>query len=78
VNLVGSIEAETNNISYGNKKELFKQVDFLLCKSCFWCASHLNANSRSISKCPYCYNNKIRSMPMPPFVNIRKSYYKTT
>lgn len=29
---------------------------FLICKSCFWCASCLN-RSNMISKCPVCANN---------------------
>ena len=29
---------------------------FLICKSCFWCASYLN-RSNMISKCPVCANN---------------------
>ena len=29
---------------------------FLICKSCFWCASCLN-RSNVISKCPVCANN---------------------
>jgi hypothetical protein len=46
VNLVASIETETNNNNispYNNKKEVFlKQIHFfLLCDSCFWCASSL-------------------------------------
>jgi hypothetical protein len=74
VNLVVSIETETNNnISYNNKKEVFKQIHFLLCDSCFWCASYVRPNSISISNCPSCYNNKIKWMPMPS-VNICKSY----
>ena len=29
---------------------------FLICKSCFWCASRLN-RSNMITKCPMCDNN---------------------
>jgi hypothetical protein len=73
VNLVASIETETNNNNispYNNKKEVFlKQIHFfLLCDSCFWCASYVCHNSSSImsiSKCPSCYNKKIKWMPMP-------------
>jgi len=47
------------------RKEVFKQIHFLLCESCFWCASYLNPHTISISKCPSCYNNKIKWMPLP-------------
>jgi hypothetical protein len=72
VNLVESIETRTNNnIYYNNKKQIFfkKQIHFfLLCDSCFWCASYVYPNSSSIvsiSKCPSCYNKKIKWMPVP-------------
>jgi hypothetical protein len=73
VNLVESIETRTNNNNispYNNKKEIFlkKQIHFfLLCDSCFWCASYVCPNSSivSISKCPSCYNKKINWMPVP-------------
>ena len=73
MNLVESIETRTNNnnIYYNNKKEIFfkKQIHFfLLCDSCFWCASYvcpISSSIVSISKCPSCYNNKIKWMPVP-------------
>jgi hypothetical protein len=36
--------------------------NFLLCKSCFWCASLLN--DRSIEVCPSCMNCDLDSMPI--------------
>jgi hypothetical protein len=47
------------------KKEFFKQIHFLLCESCFWCASYLSSKSVSIAKCPNCNNDKIQWMPIP-------------
>jgi hypothetical protein len=47
-----------------------KQIHFLLCESCFWCASLLrsndvNNNDNIISKyCPSCSNNRVQSMPV--------------
>lgn len=29
---------------------------FLICKSCFWCATYLDG-SKMITKCPACYND---------------------
>ena len=54
-----------------------QQIHFLLCRSCFWCASHVimsdgsNSNKNSvltsstlITKCPICKNDKIESLPI--------------
>jgi hypothetical protein len=36
-----------------------KQIDFLLCPSCFWCASYFSFGEMSIIRCPMCHNNRI-------------------
>jgi hypothetical protein len=54
-----------NNHDHDDKKELSKQIHFLLCESCFWCASYIYSKSVSIAKCPNCYSNKIEWMPIP-------------
>lgn len=41
-----------------------KRVDFLLCPSCFWCASYLNFGELSIISCPVCHNNHIDQLPV--------------
>ncbi len=51
-----------------------KQVNFLLCPSCFWCASCLSPqklsvmaaaeDSDSFSKCPSCIEGNIESVPI--------------
>lgn len=44
-----------------------RQTHFILCQSCFWCASSYNMVSfsiTSITKCPCCGNNKIELMPI--------------
>jgi predicted Zn-ribbon and HTH transcriptional regulator len=52
-----------------NKKTVIK-IDFILCESCFWCASQSNkwnGSRRSITiitKCPSCNSNRIESMPI--------------
>ena len=48
-----------------DKKENSRQIHFLLCESCFWCASYLSAKSVSVAKCPICYSNKMEWMPIP-------------
>ena len=38
--------------------------NFLMCKSCFWCASFLYSKYRSLNKCPSCMNPELESMPI--------------
>ena len=54
-----------DNNNGDDRKELYKQIHFLLCESCFWCAtSYLSSKNVSIAKCPNCYDNKIKWMPI--------------
>ena len=41
-------------------------VHFLLCDSCYWCASQTNNCNKNniITECPSCKNNQIESMPI--------------
>jgi hypothetical protein len=55
----GSIQAEERN----EMKLAFKQPHFLLCSSCFWCASNLNMHG-TVEICPSCTNGKVESMPI--------------
>jgi hypothetical protein len=48
----GEFSNETNN-----------GVNFLLCSSCFWCASFLSPDS-SPAKCPSCIEGNIESIPI--------------
>ena len=44
--------------------DISKRVDFLLCPSCFWCASYFNFGELSIIRCPICHNNHIDQLPV--------------
>src|ERR687896_459757 len=50
------------------KKEIVnnnKKIHFLLCGSCFWCASHFNNIGNIIAKCPSCNSaNRVESIPL--------------
>ncbi len=52
------------------KENLSKQICFLLCETCFWCASAISFRSKNeynyewVSNCPICNSNKIESMPI--------------
>ncbi len=41
-----------------------KKIDFLLCNSCFWCASYLNLRTVDVIECPSCNENTIEWMPL--------------
>ena len=64
----------TENLFYGNNNH-GKQKHFVICESCFWCASSISSWSTSdpsltqdeaISKCPLCDSDKINSIPLLP------------
>jgi rubrerythrin len=56
------------NLSYENSHN--KQKHFLICESCFWCASSLSSpdphliNDEMSNKCPACKGNRIRVIPV--------------
>ena len=39
------------------------EVSFLICRSCFWCASCLSPES-TFAKCPSCVEENIESLPI--------------
>jgi hypothetical protein len=43
---------------------IYKRKDFLLCSSCFWCASCLSPDYPSPAKCPTCIDGNIESIPI--------------
>jgi hypothetical protein len=67
-NMQDDSEIDHNGSSSG------KQIDFLLCHSCFWCASSLSSHmlrtaaaakgSASLAKCPSCVEGNIESIPV--------------
>jgi hypothetical protein len=44
--------------------DIDKRVDFLLCPSCFWCASYFSSGEVLFIRCPMCYNNRIDQLPV--------------
>src|SRR5919206_4567914 len=60
--IISTLQDRSSNL-IGRKREFFKQIHFLLCESCLWCASYLSSNSISIAKCPMC-SNKLEWMQM--------------
>ncbi|HEY7570381.1 MAG TPA: hypothetical protein VH796_03330 [Nitrososphaeraceae archaeon] len=42
-----------------------KTPEFLICESCFWCASHIpNSEKRYITICPRCNGIRLESIPI--------------
>ena|ERR671919_2243544 len=39
------------------------EVSFLICRSCFWCASYLSPDF-TFTKCPSCIEGNIESLPI--------------
>lgn len=54
-----SIRSEERN----GIKSNFEQAHFLLCSSCFWCASYLSLRG-TVEMCPACLDGKVESMPI--------------
>ena len=53
----------TDKLSNEKKRIITKQRHFLLCESCFWCASSIYLVSMDWI-CPVCNNSKIESIPI--------------
>ena len=51
-----------NNYFSGNETSDKRLLHFLICNSCFWCASHIRRDA-SIIKCPSC-DCIVESMPI--------------
>jgi hypothetical protein len=71
MNLQGLNETQTD-LDYDKKTKIFKQINFMLCESCFWCASSLSSssplydlsNDDTVSKCPVCNEYSLKLIPI--------------
>ena len=69
---VNSVRKLTNNNNIagliGRKTRISDEINFIICQSCFWCASYIStlsaSDSISITKCPSCIEGNIESIPM--------------
>ncbi len=56
-------ENENSNNNNSGNQTLYKQaIHFLICDSCFWCASCIRVDAPV--KCPSCDDNEVESMPI--------------
>lgn len=55
-----------NYIKLNTKNTASHQAHFLLCETCFWCATCLinSSGPTTILNCPICNNAKIESLPV--------------
>ena len=47
-----------------DKLELPRQIHFLLCNTCYWCASDIDVRKPMITQCPSCNSVEIESVPI--------------
>ena len=58
-------EASNEKTTASSIARISKKKDFLLCNSCFWCASYLNLRrSFGVIECPSCKENTIERMSL--------------
>lgn len=57
VNMKKKLDFEEQHINSNEK-------NFLICRSCFWCASYLNNMHSVPDTCPSCKDVKIESVPI--------------
>ena len=51
-------------VSERRNARISDKVSFLICQSCFWCASCLTPDADSFAKCPSCTERNIESIPI--------------
>ena len=42
----------------------YQDAQFLICNSCFWCASNLAGNLNHVENCPACRSHKMDIIPI--------------
>jgi hypothetical protein len=80
MNVESLIETQTN-VDYDKKTKIFNQINFMLCESCFWCASSLSSSSSlydlsnddTVSKCPICNEHTLKLIPISNESLLQKS-----
>jgi hypothetical protein len=72
------VERNLDNIS--GRKTTISDIHFLLCQSCFWCASYTSPflykrmTKETIAKCPSCNEGNIESIPIAENEKYRFDY----
>jgi hypothetical protein len=70
--------ANNNNIAgLIGRKIRISEINFIICQSCFWCASYISttlSTPDSITKCPSCIEGNIESIPIARNEDYRYEY----
>jgi hypothetical protein len=84
--LRAEVSADADSLAYtlGPKTRISDEINFVMCQSCFWCASCLSSkilsaivetnDSSSLTKCPSCIKGNIESIPIAENENYRFDY----
>jgi hypothetical protein len=73
------VDSNLDTIS-GRKTRISDEIYFLLCQSCFWCASYASPflykrmTKETITKCPSCNEENIESLPIAENEKYRFDY----
>jgi hypothetical protein len=59
VNVVDFFGADRINYD-GKQEQVYKQIDFLLCESCFWCATGIDSKQKHMTRCPSCKDFRLK------------------
>jgi hypothetical protein len=80
------VSADADSLAYtlGPKTRISDEITFVMCQSCFWCASCLSPKilstiaetdgSSSLTKCPSCIEGNMESIPIADNENYRFDY----
>jgi len=51
-------------LQFEQEQDNYNERNFLICKSCFWCASLLSNMHNFVNACPSCIDSELESMPL--------------
>jgi hypothetical protein len=80
------VRADADSLAHtsGPKTRISDEISFVMCQSCFWCASCLSSKilstiaetdgSSSLTKCPSCIEGNMESIPIAEDENYRFDY----
>jgi hypothetical protein len=53
-----------DNLCFEKQHITFNERNFLICRSCFWCASNINKMGNVLEACPSCKDVNVESVPI--------------
>ena len=59
MNVVDFFGADRINY-HGKQEQVYKQIEFLLCESCFWCATCIDSQQKHMTRCPSCKDFRLK------------------